>query len=259
MDKINFLLELNRRGISCNNEQLNLLWDFMHHVLETNEKFNLTAIKDEDAFVEKMLFDCALLLNNQSFSGEEIVDLGSGAGFPSVVLSILSPELHVIALDSTAKKVNFVKEYAEKNNLNLSAVCARAEEYAHDRIEQYPLVTARAVASLRILLELAIPMLKVGGTFIAMKGPGFEEEIKECTNAFRKLKCEVVYIYEDQLPESKESRSFIYIKKTIKDLCRTYISESVAQAFRYSHLVVCATTLILFFYFLIPIQSPELS
>ena len=214
MDKISFLVELNKRGISVNNEQLNLLWDFMHHVLLTNEKFNLTAIKEEGAFVEKMLFDSALLLNNQTFDGEDIIDLGSGAGFPSVVLAILSPNLHVVALDSTAKKVNFVKEFALSRNLsNLETVCARAEEYAHQNIERFSLVTARAVASLPILLELAIPMLKVGGTFIAMKGPGFEEEIKESTNAFRKLKCEVVYIYEDTLPESGESRSFIYIKK----------------------------------------------
>ena len=116
MNKINFVKELESRGISCNESQLNLLWDFMHHVLETNEKFNLTAIKDEESFVEKMIFDSALLLNNQKFEGVDILDIGAGAGFPSVVISILSPETHVIALDSTAKKVNFIKEY-ENNSL----------------------------------------------------------------------------------------------------------------------------------------------
>ena len=213
MNKINFVKELESREISCDEKQVDLLWDFMHHVLETNEKFNLTAIKDEESFVEKMLFDSALLLNNQKFEGIDILDIGSGAGFPSVVISILSPKTHLIALDSTAKKVNFVKEYAEKNKLNLSTVCARAEDYARENREKYIIVTARAVASLRILLELAMPMLKVGGHFIAMKGPGFEEEIAEAKDAFKKLKCEIDYIYEDQLPESKESRSFIYVKK----------------------------------------------
>lgn len=213
MNKINFIKELEKRGIDCNESQLNLLWNFMHHVLDTNEKFNLTAIKDEETFVEKMIFDSALLLNNHEFEGSDLLDIGAGPGFPSVVVSILSPNTHVVALDSTAKKVNFIKEYAEKNNLNMSAVCARAEEYAEQNRERYSLVTARAVASLRILIELAMPMLKVGGVLIAMKGPGFEEEIIEAEGAFKKLKCKIDYIYEDQLPESQETRSFIYIKK----------------------------------------------
>ena len=225
MNKINFVKELDSRGISCDEKQLDLLWDFMYHVLKTNESFNLTAIKDEDSFVEKMLFDSALILNNQRFEGVDILDIGAGAGFPSVVISILSPETHVVALDSTAKKVNFIKEYAEQNKLNISTVCARAEEYAQENREKYMVVTARAVASLRVLLELAMPMLKVGGVFIAMKGPGFENEIAEAKCALNKLKCKVDYIYEDQLPESKETRSFVYVRKieeTPKKYPRTF-------------------------------------
>ena len=225
MNKISFITELEKRGVSCNEQQLNLLWDFMHHVLETNEKFNLTAIKDEDSFVEKMLFDSAIFLNNQRFEGIDILDIGAGAGFPSVVLSILSPESHIIALDATAKKVNFIKEYAEQNQLNLSTICARAEKYAQQNRDKYMVVTARAVASLRVLVELAVPLLKVGGVLIAMKGPGFEEEIEEARCALNKLKCKVEYIYEDQLPESKEIRSFVYVKKmgeTPKKYPRTF-------------------------------------
>ena len=214
MDKNSFVEELSKRNVYCSKEQVDLLWNFMNHVLKTNETFNLTAIKDESSFTEKMIFDSALLLSNQTFAGETIVDIGTGAGFPSVVLSILSPDLHVIALDSTAKKINFIKEYAETNKLNITPVCARAEDYAREHLSEYKIVTARAVASLRVLLELAMPMLKIGGHFIAMKGPGFEKEIDEAKSAFKKLKCEVEYIYEDQLPESKENRSFIYIKKT---------------------------------------------
>ena len=119
MNKIDFVRELSIRNIDVTKEQIDLLWDFMHHVLETNEKFNLTAIKDEESFVEKMLFDSALILNNQRFEGIDILDIGAGAGFPSVVISILSSNAQVVALDSTAKKVNFSKEYAEKNNLNM--------------------------------------------------------------------------------------------------------------------------------------------
>jgi len=213
MNKESFIVELNKRGIECNDTQLNLLWDFMHHVLKTNESFNLTAIKDEESFVEKMIFDSVLILNNQYFEDVDILDIGSGAGFPSVVISILSPKAHVYALDSTAKKVEFIKEYANKNSLDVTGITARAEDYARENRDRFMVVTARAVASLRILVELALPMLKVGGVFIAMKGPGYEEEIKEAANTIKKLKGEIDYIYEDQLPESDESRSFIYIKK----------------------------------------------
>ena len=213
MNKESFVLELDKRGITADEKQLNLLWDFMHHVLKTNESFNLTAIKDEESFVEKMIFDSALLLNNQNFEGIDILDIGAGAGFPSVVVSILSPKAHVYALDSTAKKVKFIEDYAKQNSLDVTGITARAEEFARDNRDRFMVVTARAVASLRILIELALPMLKVGGVFIAMKGPGFEDEIKEAQGALKKLKGEIDYIYEDQLPESKENRSFIYIKK----------------------------------------------
>ena len=225
MNRINFVNELKRRGIECSEEQANLLWRFMNHVLETNEKFNLTAIKDEESFVEKMIFDSALLLNNQKFENQTIVDIGAGAGFPSVVISILSPQTHIIAIDSTAKKVDFIKEFAEENKLNIEAVCARAEDYAQAHRDAYLLVTARAVASLRVLIELSMPMLQTGGHLIAMKGPGLKEEITEASGAFKKLKCEIDYIYEDQLPESKEDRYFVYIKKageTPKKYPRTF-------------------------------------
>ena len=213
MNRESFVKELNNRGISCNEKQLDQLWDFMHHVLKTNESFNLTAIVDEESFVEKMLFDSAILLNNQDFAGVDMLDIGAGAGFPSVVLSILSPNINLYALDATKKKVDFIKDYALRNNLNINCVCARAEDYAKQNPEKFSVVTARAVAALRILIELAMPLLKVGGVLIAMKGPGFEEEIKEAAGALKKLKCEIDYIYEDHLPGSNESRCFIYIKK----------------------------------------------
>ena len=217
MNKSIFLSELDKRGISCSIEQVNLLWEFMHQVLKTNEKFNLTAIKDEEAFAEKMIFDSALLLNNQNFEGQTIVDIGTGAGFPSVVISILSPNAHIIAIDSTAKKVDFINGFAKEHNLNLEAIATRAEDFAKANRDKFLLVTARAVAPLRILIELAMPMLKVGGHLIAFKGPDFEKEIDEAEGAFKKLNCDIHYVYEDQLPESEESRSLIYVRK----LCTT--------------------------------------
>lgn len=213
MDKYYFLSELDKRGISCSTEQLDLLWEFMHEVLTTNEKFNLTAIKDEETFVEKMIFDSAILLINQNGFSETMVDIGTGAGFPSVVLSILAPNLKVIAIDSTAKKINFINDFASKHHLNLTAITARAEDYAREHREQYSLVVARAVAPLNILLELSVPMLKVNGHLVAMKGPDFENELKDAAKAMDKLKCDIHYVYEDELPESGESRYFLHIRK----------------------------------------------
>ena len=138
-----------------------------------------------------------------------------------MVLAILSPSLHVIALDSTAKKIDFINDFANANNINVTGVSARAEDYARKHREEYLLVTARAVASLRVLAELAMPMLKVGGHLVAMKGPGYEMEICEAQSALNKLNCKVDYVYEDQLPESGESRSFIYIKK-LKETPKKY-------------------------------------
>ena len=104
MNKESFVLELNKRGINCDEKQLNLLWDFMRHVLKTNESFNLTAIKDEESFVEKMIFDSALLLNNQNFEDVDILDIGAGAGFPSVVLAIISRTPMFLPLIAPRKK-----------------------------------------------------------------------------------------------------------------------------------------------------------
>jgi len=214
MNKINFLYELEKRAIKVSAIQLTQLWDFMAHVLKTNELFNLTAITDEETFVEKMIFDCALAMYGQDYDQKGILDIGTGAGFPSVVLAILCPTSQVIALDSTAKKIDFIKEYAKNNGINnLITINARAEDFAKENREKFDYVIARAVAPLKILLELAFPMLKVDGHFVAMKGLDYENEITEATTALKTLKGSIDYIYEDILPESGEHRSLIFVKK----------------------------------------------
>ena len=221
MNRESFVKELNNRGISCNEKQLDQLWDFMHHVLKTNESFNLTAIVDEESFVEKMLFDSAILLNNQDFAGVDMLDIGAGAGFPSMVLSILSPTINLYALDATKKKVDFIKDYALRNNLNINCVCARAEDYAKQNPEKFSVVTARAVAALRILIELAMPLLKVGGVLIAMKGPGFEEEIKEAAGALKNLNVKsitfmkTIFLDQTKVAASSTLKRLLLLQKSI--------------------------------------------
>ncbi len=225
MNKELLIKELTKRDISCNEETADELIKFMRHVLAWNEKFNLTAIKDEDTFLEKMIFDSAIGLTDLDLSNKKVLDVGTGAGFPGVVLYLLNKKANITLLDSTAKKINLLKNYAYDNDFGYHTVVARAEDYARNNREQYDYVFARAVAPLNILLELCLPLLKVGGTFIALKGPGAEEEIVQSQNALKKLNCRVNKIIVDELPESSETRNIVYIvkdKETNKKYPRDY-------------------------------------
>ena len=212
MNKEEFLSELNKRNIVVNEEQYQFLIDLMDSTLTMNQKFNLTAIKDKDQFMEKMLFDSALALSDLDLTNKSIIDVGTGAGFPGMVLRILSNG-EVTLLDSTKKKIDYLNEYANNHNLEVKGVTARAEDFAHSNIEKYDYAIARAVSQLNVLLELIIPMLKLKGIFIAMKGPGYEEEINASKKAFDKLGCHLLKIIEDELPVSHEKRVLIYIQK----------------------------------------------
>ena len=224
--KINELLTaLKAQEINCSEEQLNLLNTFMKVTLETNEKFNLTAITNVDEFVEKMIYDSALTLYDLDLSEKSIIDVGTGAGFPGMILKILEPEAKVTLLDSTAKKINHLLRFAKEQNIKVEGIAARAEDYARNNREKFDYAIARAVSQLNILLELIIPMLKVGGTFIALKGQGYEEEINNSKEAFRRLNCRISKIYEFELPDSHEKRAIIHIvkdKETNKKYPRQY-------------------------------------
>ena len=213
MNKQRFLNELKLRDIPCNELQANQLEQFMHHVLSWNEKFNLTAITDEEGFWEKMIFDSAIALTDLDLTDKKVIDVGTGAGFPGIIIYLLNPKMDLTLLDSTNKKIELLKDYAKENGYKYEAVTARAEDYAKEHREQYDFVIARAVAPLVILLELCIPLLKEGGTFIAMKGPHLEEEFTVCKKAFKQLNCHVHKIIEDELPESLMKRNIIYITK----------------------------------------------
>ena len=223
MNKETLLNELAIRGISLNKQQLDSLMDLMETTLKTNEKFNLTAIKDEDSFIEKMIFDSAIALQNLDLSNKKVIDVGTGAGFPGMVLYILNPEMDLTLLDSTKKKIDYLDNYCKERNYHIECITSRAEEFS--RRETYDYAFARAVAPLNILLELIMPILKVGGTFIALKGQGFEQEIIDSQSAMKKLNCHLVKIVDDELPESLEKRVMIYIQKdkeTHKKYPRSY-------------------------------------
>lgn len=221
MNKNELMSFLTSRLIECDDKSLQTLIKLMHSTLETNEKFNLTAITDEEVFLEKMVLDSALGAYDFDLSNKTLIDVGTGAGYPGMVLKILNPSCKVTLLDSTKKKIEYLKQLSDELMLDNDFVSARAEEYAKSNIEKFDVATARAVSSLSMLLEIIIPMLKVGGTFIAYKGIDGENEINNSIKAMNKLGCRVQKIYIETLPESQETRYIIHIKK-IKSTPKKY-------------------------------------
>ena len=158
-------------------------------MLEENEKYNLTAIKEPDKIILNHYADCATL-SARLKKGASIIDVGCGAGFPTLPLAIIRPDLKILAVDSTVKRVNYVDETAKMLSLdNVTAVTMRAEDggKSPEYREKFDYATARAVAELRVLCELTLPFVKVGGQLIAMKGKNAEFELSSAKKAIATL------------------------------------------------------------------------
>ena len=163
------------------------LYQFKEMLVETNKCFNLTAITDDEGIILKHFVDCAAVTRHIN-ACSRLVDVGCGAGFPSMPIAILREDVQVTSLDSTAKKINFINESAEKIGLNnIKAVVSRAEDHAKDYREGYDVAISRAVARLNILDEICIPLVRIDGIFIAMKSSKSEEELTEASNGIKKL------------------------------------------------------------------------
>ena len=159
-------------------------------LLEKNQVMNLTAITDPDQVVKLHMLDCAALLTCQDFAGKRLIDVGTGAGFPGMVLKILVPSLEVVLLDSLQKRLDWLAEVAAALGLTGVETChARAEEQALKPgwRDGFDLATARAVASLELLGELCLPYVKVGGRFLAMKSVDCGEEVQRAESGLRLL------------------------------------------------------------------------
>lgn len=163
------------------------LYLFSNLLVETNKITNLTAITDEKGIILKHFVDCASI-SRYIPTNSRLIDVGCGAGFPSLPLAIIRPDITVVSLDSTGKKIDFVNKTAAELELdNITAACARAEEFVTENREMFDVCTSRAVARLNILSELCLPLVKVGGLFIAMKSNKGAEEYAEAQNGITKL------------------------------------------------------------------------
>lgn len=193
-------------------------------LLEWNEKMNLTAITEESEVYEKHFLDSLLLGKYCELRGE-MIDVGTGAGFPGVVIAIYSKDVHVTLLEPLQKRCTFLKELTDRLQLdNVTIVNQRSEDYAKEKREMFDIVTARAVAPLPILNELCIPLVKIGGKFISMKGTKGIEEAGKTKIISRKMGCKEVNIQEDILPSGEKRTFLIYEKEkpTPKQYPRAY-------------------------------------
>lgn len=185
-------------------------------LVETNKVMNLTAITEEKEVYIKHFYDSLLLSKCYNFNNPtKLLDVGSGAGFPSIPLAICYPNLEVVIIDALDKRIKFINSLAKQLGLiNVRALHVRAEDYAKDARESFDVVTARAVARLNMLAELCLPLVKVNGYFIPLKGPDKEEE-REALNAIKLLGAKAEDNYEFKLPEDYGERTIYRYKKIL--------------------------------------------
>lgn len=185
-------------------------------LLEKNQVMNLTAITEADQVARLHMLDCAALLGCADFTGKRLLDVGTGAGFPGVVLKILTPSLDVTLLDSLNKRLEWLEEVSTVLCLQgMHTVHARAEETAADPAfrEQFDFVTSRAVADLRMLCELCLPYVKVGGQMLAMKSARSQEEIDGAARAVSVLGGRLLSAYDYTIPGTDITHRVARIEK----------------------------------------------
>ena len=175
-------------GLDLSDEICQQLCDFGAAMVKQNEVMNLTGITEDTQVAKLHLLDSLTVMSCVDLAGKSIIDVGCGAGFPGVPLSIACPEAKVTLLDSLAKRMNWLETILPQLGVaNAECITARAEEAVVDRRESYDFATSRAVARLNILLELTAPYVKIGGAVLALKGSAAREELEEATSAVSKL------------------------------------------------------------------------
>lgn len=213
MNKEIFMKELKKLNIELKETTLAMLNEYYSILKEENQKYNLTRIIEEDDVYLKHFYDSLTITKIIDINNQSICDLGSGAGFPGLVLGICFPSAKLTLIESNGKKCNFLNIVKNKLNLNnVTIINTRIEEYAKENRELYDIVTARAVAPLKHLLEYGIPLVKINGVFIAMKA-NVENEEKNIDNYYNKLNIKEEQRIVFNLPHENSIRTLIKYQK----------------------------------------------
>ena len=199
--------------LPCGEDVLAHFRTYYDLLAEKNKVMNLTAITGEDDSARKHFLDCAAPLLLFPMAGTSVIDVGSGAGFPGLPLKILEPDIRLTLLDAQKKRVGFLTEVCDALRLSgVECVHARAEECI-ERREKYDFAVSRAVARLNVLAELCLPFVKVGGTFLALKGPAVAEELQEAGKAVAALGGKVEQVFDYAVPGEALRHNVVVIRK----------------------------------------------
>ncbi len=207
--------------INITDEKYEKFMTFYEILIEWNKNMNLTSITDfEDVFI-KHFYDSLCLVKGIKLNNQKILDVGSGAGFPSIPLKIIFDDLEITIIDSLNKRIKFLESLTKALDIKVRLIHGRVEE--HQFKNHYDIVTARAVSNLRVLTELCLPFVKVGGVFIALKGPKYKEEYENSKNAISILGGKLLTSVEYEVVNQKRALVIIgKIEKTDKQYPRNY-------------------------------------
>ncbi len=215
--------EMLKIGIELNELQIAQFLKYEKLLLEWNEKINLTSIVDEDEIILKHFVDSSII-SKYVKNEDRVADIGTGAGFPGIPLKIVKQQNNVFLIDSLNKRINFLQTVINELKMkNITAIHSRAEEIGHnvEYRQKFDIVTSRAVAKLNVLLEYMLPLTKVGGTCICLKGPNIKEELEEAKKCIEILGGKLEKIENFNLPDSDIERNLIFIK-CVKQLPNKY-------------------------------------
>lgn len=221
--KEKMIINVDKLGITLSEIQLKQFYNYMNLLIEWNKKINLTAITEPNEIILKHFID-SLTISKYISDGTRVVDVGTGAGFPGIPLKIYRQDIEITLLDSLQKRINFLDEVIRELNLEkIETIHSRVEDFGKDKRyrEKFDIATSRAVANLATLSEYLLPLVKVGGKVISMKGSLIEEELENSKNAIKILGGKIEKVDEFNLPNSDISRNIILINK-IKETPNKY-------------------------------------
>lgn len=210
-----FIEEAQKINIELDKNQIEKFYKYMDLLIEWNEKINLTAITNRKDIIVKHFID-SLTIQRYLGNAVNIIDVGTGAGFPGIPIKIINPNLKVVLVDSLNKRINFLQEVIKKLNLdNIEVIHARAEDLGQNKKyrETFDIVTSRAVANMSVLSEYLLPLARVNGKCICMKGSDIEEELENSKYAINLLGGKIEQVDKFELSNERIGRNIIIVKK----------------------------------------------